>query len=271
VVHLNSSKIGGLGGLAGRIAGVPKIIFTAHGWAFNEQRSSFSKLIIKGVYLVTILLAHNTILVSEKMREQISKFPFIKNRITVIRNGIEKPELLFKAEALATFRKNPGVEQFLSQHPTPILVGTLAELHPIKGHRDAISAITLLDNPNLAYLIIGGGELEESLKTFVEEKGIKNVFFLGHLDQGGNYLGGLDYFLLPSHSEGLGYVLLEAGYAALPVIATDVGGIPEIIEDGKTGLLVPPKNPEAIKSSLEKLLQDQNMAQNIGKNLKEKV
>src|SRR3989338_1264192 len=88
ILHLNSSKVGALGGLAGRLTGVKKIIFTGHGWAFNEKRSFFSKTFILFSHWITILLSHKTIAVSEKTKQQICKLPWIKNKIEVVYNGI---------------------------------------------------------------------------------------------------------------------------------------------------------------------------------------
>jgi glycosyltransferase involved in cell wall biosynthesis len=99
VVHLNSSKIGGLGSLAARICFVPKIIFTIHGWAFNEKRSWLSKLIIKKIYWITIFLSTKTIAVSNQVKEQAKTIPFyqiIFGKIFVIRNSVESINFIEK-------------------------------------------------------------------------------------------------------------------------------------------------------------------------------
>ena len=89
ILHINSSKIGGLGALAGRITRIPKIIFTTHGWAFNENRSLFSKILTKCLHWITIILSHKTISVSEALKNQMENWPFIIDKITVIHNGIK--------------------------------------------------------------------------------------------------------------------------------------------------------------------------------------
>ena len=88
IIHLNSSKIGGLGALAGRIARIKKIIFTAHGWAFNEKRSIFTRAIILFFHWLTIVLTHTTITVSHIQKNQIKFLPFIQSKLTTIHNGI---------------------------------------------------------------------------------------------------------------------------------------------------------------------------------------
>ncbi|MEX0933860.1 MAG: glycosyltransferase, partial [Candidatus Paceibacterota bacterium] len=102
VLHLNSSKAGFLGALAARIARVPQIIFTAHGWAFNEERNIFSKLFFLKVHYLTVLLSHQTIAVSEKTKRDIARAPFIRKKLSVIYNGIEAPRFLSREKARKT-------------------------------------------------------------------------------------------------------------------------------------------------------------------------
>ena len=90
VFHINSSKMGGIGTVAGRLAGVPRIIFTSHGWAFNEPRPRWQKVFIKFLAWLTILFSHKTICVSDKTKEQIASLPYMKNKLVVIHNGISK-------------------------------------------------------------------------------------------------------------------------------------------------------------------------------------
>ena len=85
------------------------------------------------------------------------------------------------------------------------------------------------------------------------------------------YLKNFDIFVLPSLKEGLPYVILEAGLAGLPVIASNVGGIPEIIENGKDGLLVPPADPKELIKAIKKLIEDKTLRENLAKNLHEKI
>ena len=88
VFHTNSSKMGGLGNLAARLSGVPKIIFTGHAWEFNAPRPWYAKVVIKFFTWLTILFSHKTICVSEKTKSDVVGWPFIKNKLTVIYNGI---------------------------------------------------------------------------------------------------------------------------------------------------------------------------------------
>ncbi len=264
IVHLNSSKIGGLGGVAARLAGIHKIIFTAHGWAFNEDRNTFAKSVIKFFHWLTLLLNHKVIAVSNNIAYQVRRWPFVSSKIEIIHHGI-KIDLKSTEEARELL--------FGDKLPTKTLVlGNIGELHPIKGQRYLIEALSNINDFNFICAIIGEGEERENLQQLIREKNLeKKVFLFGHIDEAATYLKGFDIFLLPSLSEALGYVVLEAGSADLPVIASRVGGIPEIIENLKSGLLVTPRRPNEIKNALIYLNNHPDEMISFGKNLQEKV
>jgi len=107
IVHLNSSKVGGLGALAARLVGVPKIIFTGHGWAWNEDRSIFSKILMAKIYWLIIQLCHTTIAVSKNNARQIYRLPLIsKKKIVIIPNGID--ETTFEEKSVARSKIGGG-------------------------------------------------------------------------------------------------------------------------------------------------------------------
>lgn len=258
ILHLNSSKIGILGSIAGRIIQVPRIIFTAHGWAFNENRGAFGCFIIKMIHYTTIVLSHTTIVVSQSMHTQIKPL-FLKNKITLIYNGLSPISFLTRQEARRALLKSIGVNVL----ERSFWVGTIAELHPNKGLSYAIQA--LRTTPDAIYIIIGDGKERDSLRHLAQTEGLaERVFFAGHMNNAAEYLLAFDAFLFPSVTEALGYALLEAGFAGLPSVATSVGGIPEIIKNGETGILVPPKNPKTIAGALSILMQDKKRAGEYG-------
>ena len=121
-------------------------------------------------------------------------------------------------------------------------------------------------------LIIGGGRREAEMRRLAAELGLAGrVHFLGPRDDVPDLLSALDIFVLPSHSEGVSLALLEAMAASLPVIATRVGGLPEVVTDGENGLLIPPQDPEALATALERLLADPDLAQKLGGNARKQV
>jgi glycosyltransferase involved in cell wall biosynthesis len=254
VFHINSSKMGGMGGLVGRLRGVKKIIFTVHGWAFNELRPAWQKLIIKFFVWLTILLSHKTICVSEKTKRDVEKWPFIKNRLVVIYNGILKFDLTSRVDKTFT-------------------VGTISELHKVKGLDILLEAWSKFRKNHSAKLVImNDGAERENLQNMANKLGISDsVIFKGFVDNARSFLSNFDIFCMPSRSEGLPYAILEAGFAGLPVIATPVGGIPEIIETGTNGVLVPVEDKNVLFSTLVLLSENAELRKRLGTNLKASI
>lgn len=266
ILHLNSSKIGGLGSLAGRLMRTPNIIFTAHGWAFNENRSLLSKLVIKILHTITVLLSGTTIAVAEKIKYSVSSFASVRNKIKVIYNGIENYKLLSQKDALIKL----GVTD--SKKTVIISIG---ELHPSKGLDIAIKSISLLPEEKknkILYLIIGAGEEKSLLESLIDELRLHDqVKLVGFVENAKSVLSGADIFLLPSRTEAFPYVLLEAGLAGIPTIATSVGGIPEIIKDMQNGILVHPRNPKEVAEAISYLLDHKDTQKEFSKNIKQTV
>jgi glycosyltransferase involved in cell wall biosynthesis len=263
VFHTNSSKLGGLGNFTARLAGIKKIVFTSHGWAFNEKRPFWQKVLIKFFSWLTIFFSHQTICVSDKTREQIERWPLVKNKLKVIHNGIDHFPTLSREEA----RKELGVND------STLLIGSLAELHHIKGLDILLEAWQkFVKNHDAKLVIFGEGEERKNLVHLAEVLEIKgSVNFKGFVEDARRFLPALDIFILPSRSENLPYSVLEAGLVGLPSIATRVGGIPEIIETGVSGALVEPESPREILSTLILFSEDQTLRERVGSALKEKV
>lgn len=254
ILHLNSSKIGGLGALAGRIAGIKKIIFTAHGWAFNENRSLFSKFMIRVSYWIILMLCHMTIAVSENTKNQMDGWPFIMKKITVIHNGIENKPIFSKANARYELGKIYPRFAELIKNTMPkdlVIVGSVGELHHIKGYEYALRAIKEMKK-KVVYCIISDGENRSNIEKDIQNLKLQDsVLLFGNIPKAYQYLKTFDIFLMPSLSEGLPYVLLEAGLANIPVVATAVGGIPEIIDDMQSGILIQPRKSREVAHAIE--------------------
>lgn len=267
VIHLNSSKISGLGSFAARISGIPNIIFTAHGWAFNENRSSISKLIIKLAYWLTMVLCDKTIAVSENLKERVLGWPYISNKITVIHNGVKEIDFYEKLEARQKISEiNPKIDT------EKFLVGTIAELHPIKGLDILIDAVKEINDTDAQFVIIGEGQIREKLEKQIKDLGLENkVILLGFLDNAAKHLKAFDLFVLPSRSEALALVILEAGLAEVPVVASRVGGIPEIISNPKFGKLVSSENKNELTTAIKNSIENYDETKQTAINLNQRV
>ena len=265
VVHANSSKAAGLACLAARLTFVPRIIFTSHGWAFNEQRPSWQKLIIWVLHYSTVLLSHTTLCVSRAVRHDARHMLLAQSRLVVVHIGVEEGTLLSREDA--RFMLAPHVS-------FPFWIGTIAELHPTKNIETLILAFSTIaeEMPEAMLMVMGEGQDRVWLEGLIRDYGLEErVRLRGHVSNASAYLPALDIFVLPSRSEALGYVLLEAGLAKLPVVASRVGGIPEIVEDAKTGLLCPPGDVSALQEALRAYLGSPELRTRMGNALHKRV
>ncbi len=267
IIHLNSSKIGFFGVIAGRLVGIKKIIFTAHGWVFNENRPYLSRLIFKFLQWLTVIASHQTIAVSQKTKKDMTNWPLTKKKIKVIYNGLDQFETLSKELAQNYLIKKTNLS---AKNKTTIWLGTLAELHPNKGLDLAIKTIARI--PQVIFLIIGTGKDKLLLEKLIEKNNLTDrVFLLGFLPEARQYLKAFDIFILPSRTEALPYTILEAGLAELPIIATKVGGLPEIVDHQTNGILVEPENIDELKKAIEELMTNPDLSQKLGQNLSVKI
>lgn len=272
VLHLNSPKAGGLGSLAGRILGVNKIIQTVHGWSFNENRNILSKSLIYIFSVISTILCHQTIVIAKKEKMQAVKMPFVKeDKIILIKNGIEKIDYINKSivrEALLN-RTNGKVRQTINSRT--LWIGTISELHKNKGLDFIISALENIKS-NFVFFIIGEGEERKNLEKLIKLKGLENkVFLVGFIDIANLYLKAFDIFTLTSRKEGLPYSILEAGGAGVCVLASNIGGIPDIIDNNRNGILVTKGSEKEIQKNIEFLETNTHRRAELGKNLKQKI
>ncbi len=270
VLHLNSSKVAAMGAFIGRLRGVPRVITTVHGWAFHEHRNSFERFAIFLIQWLATLLSHQSIVISYADVRAGQRMPWCKRKITLIHNGVEQFGHLAKQEARGA----------LSAHARNIprdalWVGTVAELTRNKGLDILIRAFDEFarKNVNAHLVVVGEGELWGTLTAQARDShATKRIHLVSLKHQAAReILSAFDIFVLSSRKEGLPYALLEAGRAALPVIATRVGGNSDIIEHGASGLLVPPEDPHALASELSSLAPNVPMRVAFGRALQSRV
>jgi glycosyltransferase involved in cell wall biosynthesis len=266
ILHVNSSKAGAVGTFLGRLSRVPRVLFTAHGWAFNEDRPVWQKLIIKKIHWLTVLFSHKTIAVSNAIVRQMD-WPFAQSKMKVIHPGRSIGVMYEKTEARAQLAsENPE----LQSHVSDPWILTIAELHPIKRLNVLIDAMAhvCMNNDSVRSIIIGEGSQRDVLEAQIKKRNLtKRVFLVGSITEAARFLPAGDLFVLPSKSESYGYVLHEAGLAMLPVIATNVGGIPDVISHNKTGRLIRPDDTDALFREIEHFLQHSDKWQTYAREL----
>ncbi len=210
--------------------------------------------------------ADQTIAVSEAVRQHLSKQARIPlSRIETIHNGIEVGRFDTKSQRAAKRREMGWPED----QPTVIMV---AVLRRGKGHEVLFDVVPQLQAriPNVRIKLVGEGELGEQLRQQAAPLG-EAVEFLGQRMDVPELLGASDVLVLPSWSEALPTVLIEAGAASLPVVATDVGGAAEIVAEGETGYLIPPVDAAQLAGRLIDVLTDQELAHQMGVKAKQRV
>jgi glycosyltransferase involved in cell wall biosynthesis len=242
------------GSLAGRMAAAlagARIIYTKHGLAYAEEQSLQVRAPAPVLKRAAVnLFADRIVAVSEAVRRALEASGAAPERIRVIPGGV----------ALAPF----AAVQPPANGMTGVL-GALGRLGREKGFDVLLAAMSKLP-PGEARLLLGGeGTQGEALARQLHDLGLEDrVTMTGFVADVPAFLSQIGLFVLPSRSEGLGLVAVEAMAAGRPVIATNVGGIPEVVVDGETGVLVPPEQPDALAAAIHRLLRDPVVAAQMG-------
>lgn len=262
VLHVTSSKAGGIGGFVGRILFVPRIIFTSHGLTMDERwRPFYERFLITLFTWLTMALCHVTIMINTDTLARAKRLPLVGRKAVCIFNGIRPREYFDRTTARETLN--------LTLPHDAVLLGGVGELHPNKNWSAAIEALTHL-SPRVHLIIFGEGEERTALESHIASNNLSSrVHLMGYHDAAPR-LPAFDIFILPSKKEGLPYVLLEAGLARLPVIASDLPGNHDIINHGTSGILVSP-TPVALADAISKLIDNDALKLQLGTALYEHV
>jgi glycosyltransferase involved in cell wall biosynthesis len=251
VVHTHTSKAGVLGRIAARWASVPLVVHTPHGHVYHGYGGRLRSRLF--VWVERLLAGWTDALVALTESE----------RQDHLREGVGRPERWHVIPS--------GVEIERYQRPSPLrrrdvglpedafVVGCVARLVPVKGIEDAIEATARLTDlsPPVHLVLVGDGPQRPALERRVEERGLGGrVHFLGLRRDVPDLLPLFDLVVLPSRNEGMGRAIVEAQAAGVPVVATRVGGIPDLVAHGETGVLVPPADPAALATAIRSLAED---------------
>lgn len=268
ILHLNSSKIGAIGSVLGRLHRIPTIVFTGHGWAFNQKRHFLATLLIKYIYRITLACTHSVIAVSKQTKDDVIAMGMVSSKkIHVVYNGID-------SDTHALFSKHDARTK-LNLPEKAFVIGTIAELHPRKGIDILLKSLEQL--PFSAHTcIIGEGESRHDLETHITKAGLSDsVTLTGFVENAADYLKAFDVFVLPSRDEALPYVILEAGRAHVPVIASRIAGVPEILDNGNAGMLFTSEDALELRKMLIDIFNTTQHSspslQNYGERLHERV
>jgi len=253
---------------AAKAAGIQCVLGTFHALPKASEQFSWVYSLIKSLTFKNVDAA---IFVSRASSEAWAKHtPIAKDKIHVVYNGI----ILDRYGPIPETEKQCYRDEF-NIRPEDIVIGVAARLAKEKGHLDLVSAIGLIapQLPNLRVLLMGEGDLTEPLKELIKSKNITGHFrFLGFRTDVDKINHILDLAVLPSTArESLPYALIEAMACSKPTVATRVGGVPEVVEEGITGLLVQAGNPKELAAAILAICQDNAKAKQMGERGRKKV
>jgi glycosyltransferase involved in cell wall biosynthesis len=254
VVHTHLFTADSYGRVAARLAGVPAVFSTAHGIIVCEGT------LRRVIHWALSWISTRVIACSDEVHRVLCEKDHLPaSRVSVILNGIDVGR--FAGASGAGVRTEFGIPD------DTVLLGVLGRLHPAKGHHDLITALARLRDEGLAFacLVIGSGELKNELVQQAARTGLSDrIVFTGHRADVPRLLAALDVFAMPSRWEGLPMALLEAMAMSKPVVATRVGGIPDVVRDEANGLLVAPGDPPALAAALRRLLTEPALRDELG-------
>lgn len=262
IVHCHSTKAGILGRIAAKLAGVRKVYFTAHGWGFfNLEEYGWAQKLLIFLERITARFSTKIICVSENTKQEGLKKNIAKEeKFLVIRNGIS-----FKANSA-----KEKVREKLKVEKKDIIFGMVGRFAYPKDPLFFIKvANEIVKNyPQAKFILVGGGPLFEKCQNFVKENKLENnVFLLGEKNPQDTQelLISFDVFILISKFEGLPITIIEAMFAGLPIISSNVGGINELVKDKENGFLVKTDDLNEIIEKIIYLIKNPQERKNMGK------
>jgi glycosyltransferase involved in cell wall biosynthesis len=236
------------------------VVITCHG--LGQGKNGFIQRVITGI--LSRFFTDSIIAISRAVKISLMETGIPADMIKIIYNGID----------LSGFNSiEPRLKREFGLTGSPV-IGIVSRLVPEKGYEYALKAmpIVLKKFPGALMVIVGDGPLRKALEDLCRSLEISgHVDFLGYQDRVEGLTADFDVFLLPSISEGLGLSLLEAMALGKPVVATEVGGIPEVVKSGVNGLLVPPGDDRALAEATIKILSSRQMAFSLGQAAKNTV
>ncbi|MEA3346054.1 MAG: glycosyltransferase [Chloroflexota bacterium] len=262
VVHTHTTTAGLLGRLAAKLVGVPVILHTFHG---HVLRGYFSPTVSKALTWIErflALLSDKIVTVSEGQRRELAELGVAPlGKIIVVHLGFELEDILTCESHRGELRHELGISN------DDRLIGIVARLTSIKNHRLFLQMAKLVAEamPQTRFLVVGDGELREELEAYARDLGLdERVIFTGWWRDLPRLYADLDVMTLTSINEGTPTSLIEAMAARVPVVATEVGGVPDIVADGKTGYLVRPGDAQGMAEAVIELLRNPKRAQEMG-------
>jgi glycosyltransferase involved in cell wall biosynthesis len=270
IVHTHNSKAGFLGRLAAKLAGVPVIVHTVHGFAFHDQEPLWRQMLFRNLERLASRWSDRMIFISQPLIDWALKDHIVgEDKIAKIYSGIQLDKFHpVKSEEKDRIRSKWALKK------EEAVVGIVSKLWEGKGHTVLIEAFKLLKEKikDAKLVIVGEGYLYDELFRRVGNNGLReSVLFTGFQMDVSEIIATFDVAVLPSFFEGMGRVILEAMAMEKPVVASRVGGIPDLIDQGINGLLVRPGDARELADALERVLSDNGLAKRLGREGRKRI
>jgi sugar transferase (PEP-CTERM/EpsH1 system associated) len=254
LIHTHNEGAHFYGAIAGFLSGIP-VVHTRHGIHDSENLKRkmlewFSSLISKKVVGVS----------QDISKLYVEKIKIARSKVRTILNGVDPEQ----------FARRAGNRELILETGSSskvILMGIVARLVLVKDHKTLFEACRIVAKSHNSFrlVVVGDGPEMDNLVQLSQQLGLSgNIIFTGARRDIADLLNGLDIFVLSSSSEGISITLLEAMACELPIVATQVGGNPEVVVDAETGFLVPPENPKAFAEKLLLLMQNPDLRRSMG-------
>jgi glycosyltransferase involved in cell wall biosynthesis len=261
VVHTHCSKAGAIGRMAARRAGIPRIVHTFHGFPFHQFQSAPRRYAYVSIErrlgrFTDLALCVGSAVAAEAVRREL----IAPDRVRTIGVAVDGPERIRASMAA----RDPGARRraraALGLPATATVVGAVGRLTYQKAPEDFVDAMAELGRPDVIGIWIGGGDLAERVARRASARRFARVMLAGERTDILAVLPALDVFVLPSRYEGLPTAIVEAMICGIPVVATSVNAVPDLVLPGSTGLLVPPQRPRLLASAIRFLLDSPEAA-----------
>ena len=262
IVETHTAKAGFVGRLAARLARVPVVIHTFHGHILDAYFGPLKTRLLRQMERVLARGTDAIVAVSEGVKRDLVAYGVADpNKIKVMPLGIELEPFLASDSARGGFRTDLGLDG------RERLVGIVGRLFPIKNHRLFLEAAAVVARAeaHARFIVVGDGILRPELEACARELGIGDrVLFTGWRRDLPRIYADLDVLVVSSDNEGTPVAAIEAMASGCPVVATSVGGVPDVIRHGETGILVPPRSPRELAEGISAVLQDQALRAGLG-------
>ncbi|MDR5674211.1 glycosyltransferase family 4 protein [Halalkaliarchaeum sp. AArc-GB] len=254
IIHTHSTEAGIIGRTAAQLAGAPNVVHTIHGVPFTEDRNDILNWFVKQCERVAAPWTDEMISIADVISEE-----YLSNNIG-------------RAEQYRTIKYGIELNEFHDASPTDDLPGSgvrilmVSRLVEGKGFDVLLDAVERLDANDLSVLIAGDGPLRDYLMTEIRSRGLdQTVFLLGYREDIPEVMSGCDLLVLPSFREGTPLVIIEAMATGLPVLATNIAGIPEIVDQEETGILIEPGDVDRLADELERFVRSPRLRKQFGR------